>query len=35
MIGATIGGGASLVESWKNFDGFPKNTIACHHQFNP
>ena len=29
MIGATIGGGASLVASWKTFQGFPNNTIVC------
>ena len=31
MIGASIGGGASLVESWNKFDVFPKNTITCKH----
>ena len=29
MIGASIGGGVSLVKSWKDFDGFPNNTIGC------
>ena len=31
MIGATIGGGASLVESWNKFEGFSKNSTACPH----
>ena len=29
MIGASIGGGASLVASWESFKGFPNNTIGC------